>query len=42
MICALASVKKGESVFVPNSEIYELQKEMGKRQEKYLNIHKYT
>ncbi len=30
MICALASVKKGESVFVPNSEIYELQKRNGK------------
>lgn len=36
MICALASVKKGDNVFVPNSEIYELQKEMGKTSEEIL------
>ena len=39
MICALASAKKGDSVFVPNSEIYEMQKEMEKTSEEIL---KYT
>ena len=39
MICASASAKKGDSVFVPNSEIYEMQKEMGKTSEEIL---KYT